>query len=338
MLLYYGAFITNGNFNLLWPTVQGQVFNSMLQHLLAGRFDVDPAAIGSEGFLRDGHVYAYFGIFCALIRVPLLAFKDGLATDITRLSCLVAICLAGTMKLRAALFVRRQCQPDPVSGSAFLLLAIYIIFGGAEVGYLKASLYQEVMLWAAALGTIFVYCAVRGIILAGFTPCLLISMALVAGLALLARVSTGMGLYTATGLLLAVLVVADAIGREESAGRRGFAGRLLTAILAWRVLVPAAILFGFVVATGFVNFSRWGNPTTFVDFSYYTYNSNFPDRLPRTHEYGLFNIARIPFALGWLFFVLYRMGASEARTVDFFSRRRRHECSTRRNCRQAASS
>jgi len=109
MLLYYGALLTSGKFNLFYPMSQGQVFNSMLRHLLAGGFDVDPAAIGKEGFLRDGHVYAYFGIFCALIRLPLLAFKNGATTDVTRLSCLIAICLAGIMKLRAALFVRRHC-------------------------------------------------------------------------------------------------------------------------------------------------------------------------------------------------------------------------------------
>src|ERR1035441_8288016 len=75
MFLYYGALITNGNFKLFWPTDEGLTFNSMLEHLLHGRFDVDPEAIGNEGFLRDGRVYAYQGVFCALIRLPLLAFK-----------------------------------------------------------------------------------------------------------------------------------------------------------------------------------------------------------------------------------------------------------------------
>ena len=111
MLLYYGALITKGDFNFLQRYPIGLTFNSMLEHLLHGQFDVDPEAVRKEGYLRDGRVYAYWGIFCALIRLPLLAFKSGLMTDVTVLSCLIAICLAGAMKLRAALFVRRYCQP-----------------------------------------------------------------------------------------------------------------------------------------------------------------------------------------------------------------------------------
>src|SRR5262249_17661214 len=160
-------------------------FNSMLEHLLHGHFDVDPEAVSEEGFLRDGRVYAYWGIFCAVIRLPLLAFKGGLMTDVTTLSCLIAICFAGAMKLRAALFVRRYYQAGPVSEWAFALLAIYIVLGGAQIGYLKATLYQEVVFWAAALGAAFIYCAIKGIILARFTPGLLSWMALFAGLALL---------------------------------------------------------------------------------------------------------------------------------------------------------
>src|SRR5207245_2360051 len=63
MVLYYGALVTNGNFNFLQREVGGLPFNSMLEHLLHGQFDVDPEAVGSEGFLRDGRVYAYWGIF-----------------------------------------------------------------------------------------------------------------------------------------------------------------------------------------------------------------------------------------------------------------------------------
>jgi hypothetical protein len=298
MLLYYGALITNGSFNFFQHEGIGLTFNSMLEHLLHGYFDVDPDAVGTDGFLRDGRVYGYFGIFCAVIRLPLLAFKGGLMTDVTRLSCLIAICLAGAMKLRAALFVQRYSQPSPVSEWAFALLAIYIVLGGAQVGYLRATIYQEVILWAAALGAAFVYCAVKGIILARFTPGLLSWMALLAGLALLTRVSTGLGLYAATGLLLLALIIDAAVG-NESVSRHSLAGRLLTATLSRQVLVPTMILIGFLVATGLVNFFRWGSPTTFADFSLDLKNEVFPDRIPRMYTYGLFNIARIPFGLGY---------------------------------------
>jgi hypothetical protein len=297
MLLYYGALITNGSFNFLQPEWIGLTFNSMLEHLLHGRFDVDPEAVSNEGFLRDGRVYAYWGIFCAVIRLPLLAFKGGLITDVTRLSCLIAICFAGAMKLRAALFVRRYCQPGPVSEWAFALLAIY----------------QEVVLWAAALGAAFVYCAIKGIILARFTPGLLSWMALLAGLALVTRVSTGLGLYAATGLLLLALIIDAAVGNESC--RRSLAGRLLTTTLSRQVLVPTAILVGFLVATGLVNFFRWGSPTTFADHSLYLMNGLSPDRLPRMYTYGLFNIARIPFSLGYYFAPIWMFEGTDGKLL-----------------------
>src|SRR5262245_24938672 len=83
MVLYYGALITNGSFNFIHPEFIGLTFNSMLEHLLHGHFDVDPEAVGIEGFQRGGRMYAYWGIFCAVIRLPLLAFKGGLTTDVT---------------------------------------------------------------------------------------------------------------------------------------------------------------------------------------------------------------------------------------------------------------
>jgi hypothetical protein len=306
MLLYYGALITNGNFHFFHPTRNGLTFNSMIEHLLAGRFDVDPETVGNEGFLRNGHVYAYWGIFCAVIRLPLLAFKGGSATDVTTASCLIAVCLTGIMKIRTALFVRRFCQPGPLCESVFLLLLIYIVLGGAQVGYLRVSIYQEVVFWAAAMASGFVYCAVRGVILGRFTLGLLAVMALLAALALLNRVSTGMGLYAATGLLLAVLVVGDA-----RADNHPLAGRLLSALLSRRVVAACAILLAGVVLTGAVNYFRWGNPATFADFSLYLFNRLYPDRLARTAEYGLFNIARIPFGLVYYFVPIWVLQAPD---------------------------
>ena len=61
----------------------------MLAHLLHGEFFVDPNTIGDEGFLRNGHVYAYWGIWCALLRLPLWLVRR-LDLDITTWSCLTA--------------------------------------------------------------------------------------------------------------------------------------------------------------------------------------------------------------------------------------------------------
>src|SRR6185437_445014 len=106
---YYALLLTAfGSVGLFAPVTYGLNFNSMLMHLLRGRFDVDPAAIGYEGFLRNGAVYSYFGVFPALLRAPLLPLRDFAAIDVTRLSCLLAATLMGLFKALSALVVWRN--------------------------------------------------------------------------------------------------------------------------------------------------------------------------------------------------------------------------------------
>jgi hypothetical protein len=298
MIVYYGAYLTNFTFDFTFAVDHGLTFNSMLEHLVHGRFDVDPDVVRDEGFQRGGRVYAYWGIFGALIRLPLFAFRNGMELDVTRLSCLVAVSLAGAMTLRTALFVRRYCSPAPASDAAFTMFTTYVVFGGAQVGYLEATIYQEVVFWAAAIGAAFVYCAVKGLLLNRFSTGLLNWMALLCGLGLLTRVSTGMGLYAAEGLLLAALIIEAGINGESS---RALAGRVAAVILSPRILLPAAILAGFVVVTGVINYFRWGSPTSFADYSTYITYKMYPDRTASMDLFGLFNLVRVPFGLGYYF-------------------------------------
>src|SRR5580704_17091293 len=93
---YYAFLLTAGVSGLLSPASHGLTFNSMLLHLLHGRFDVDPATIGDEGYLRNGAVYAYFGIFPALFRAAFLSLPNFRQIDFTRLACLIAaVAMAG---------------------------------------------------------------------------------------------------------------------------------------------------------------------------------------------------------------------------------------------------
>jgi hypothetical protein len=56
------------------------------------------------------------------------------------------------------------------------------------------------------------------------------------------------------------------------------------------------------VVAGVVNFFRWGSPATFADFTLYIMNRGVSGGgIAPTHPYGLFNIARIPFGLGYFF-------------------------------------
>jgi hypothetical protein len=314
MVVYYGAVLTNFTYDFFHPTEFGLTFNSMLQHLLHGRFDVDPQAVGKEGFARGGRVYAYWGIFCALIRAPLLAIRGGLASDVTTLSCLVAVTLAGAFKLNAVLFLRRYTAPHPASELLFALLVAYVVLGGAQVAYLKVSIFQEVVFWAVALAAAFVFCCVRGIITDSFSTRLLLQMAALAGLALLTRVSTGLGLCLATGLLLIVLLIARPTPQQSNTGESGHSG-LLQKLRSARIMLPVAVLIVFVGLAGIVNYQRWGDPAKFADYSRYVSNGLYPDRVTRTAQYGLFNFARVPFGLGYFFLPLWVLRGADGKLL-----------------------
>jgi hypothetical protein len=307
MLLYFGVILDDAGFRALRWLPQNLTFNSMLDHLLRGQFDVDPRTIGDEGFVRDGHVYSYFGIWCALVRLPLRVLHL-MKVDFTPWSCLLAVCLATMAKIRTVLFLRKQSSSIPASTRpastrakdwAYGLMLLYVVLGGSAVAYLRASIYQEVVFWAVAFGAVFIYFSIKGIVLRQYSVNTLSWMALVAGLALLTRVSTGLGLYLAFGLLMLVLVGQDVRGGSKEHMSQGSA--LRRAILSRRTLVPVAILALLVVATGTVNFFRWGNPATFVNYKLHLMNGYYPDRPVRARLYGFFNVSRIPFGLMYYF-------------------------------------
>ena len=91
--LYYTFLIAGHSFELFGPTELGMSFNSMLEHLQRGQFDIDPQAIRFEGYVHNGKTYSYFGILPALLRLPLYAVGYLKRYDVTRLYCAIAATL-----------------------------------------------------------------------------------------------------------------------------------------------------------------------------------------------------------------------------------------------------
>ena len=298
MLFWYGILLHLSSFGPKWNLT----FNSMLSHLLHGRFDVDPGIVGLEGFLRNGHVYAYWGIWGALLRLPLWLIGR-MNFDMTVWSCLAAVCLAAMAKVRTVLLLRRHGAQDQTARHATGMMLAYIVLGGSEIGYLKVSIYQEVVFWAVAFAAVFVYFAVKGIVLRCFDQGTLNAMALCAGLALLTRVSTAIGLFLALGFLLIVLSWTPESAPATPDRQAIPAG--LKAFFQRRFLLPLGVLGLSVLVTGAVNEARWGNPLTFADFKYYLMNADFPDRISRDAVYGMFHLSRIPFGLLYYFFPVW---------------------------------
>jgi hypothetical protein len=282
----YDAVLLSAGGGLFGPVTHGLVFNDMLTHLLQGRFDVDPPTIGDEGYLRDGAVYSYFGILPALVRLIVLPFPGFATTDFTRVGCLAAVALMSGFKLLTAATVARRIGTERAPILLPLMFAA-ILLSGVQIEFLRPSIFQEVVLWAGACAAAFIYLAVRGWLdEAGFTPRLMAAMALVAGLCLLARVSTALGLYLAFAGLWLVLV-----WRDRS---------------LWRAYAPAlVILVLFAVVTGTINIARWGDPLIFMDLNRALILARFPERLARVRTYGQFNLIRLPFGLSYYFAPLW---------------------------------
>lgn len=260
----------------------GLAFNSMAEHLLAGRFDVDPDAIGSEGFDIGDRSVSYFGIFCALIRVPLVLLPGFARTDVTWWSSLIAIWIAVWFQVHTIFLVWTRSSPPKQHWLGAALL-ISVILGGQHIPFLRPSIYQEIINWAFAQSMAFIWLTIRGFTSErGFDRQIFCLMAVCAGLALLTRVSFGIGLYAALGLLF--------LAR----------GRVRT----W--VVPATILLAFVVMTGVVNEGRWGDPFTFADYSRYDLSQDVaPERLGHLAAYGVFHPARIWLGLSYYFFPVW---------------------------------
>ncbi len=306
MAIWYGSMLWFSSGPAAHRSAVDLTFNSMLDHLLHGRFDVDPRIVGAEGYLCNGRVYAYWGVWCALLRLPLWIFHR-MDVDMTTWSCLAAVCVAATAKLRTVLLFERHAPQGPAAKWATDLMRVYILIGGSEIAYLRSNIYQEIVLWGAAFGAIFVYFAVKGLISRQFESSTLGWMALCAGLALLTRVSFGIGLILALSLLIVVLLHQSI---TATPGRRPMIQRWKHAVLDCHIVLPLGILAVSIALAGAVNYFRFGHPATFVDFNIYIGNKYWPDRPLREAAYGLFNLRRIPFGLLYYFFPVWALQTS----------------------------
>ena len=299
----------DGSLNLfkpIEPSARGMAFNSMLEHLRHGEFDVDPAAIGFEGVVRDGKTYTYFGIFPALLRLPLLLTGALARLDVTRLYCALAATVALCFKLASVALINDKLPKSRLQAIAFFVIVLSLLLGGAQIQFLKGSIFQETIEWAGAIAAAFVYCAVRGLIAKReFSTGLIAVMASLAGLALLTRVSTALGLYVATGLLVLVLAWPAAGPLRPAAAVRP---RLGEHAHRRRARHPS----GFVTLCGIVNYQRWGDPLKFLPLACITYMTE-PGRLARLEAYGVQHTA----AMVRILYYFFRFGRSFARTGNF---------------------
>lgn len=303
-MLAYAVLLTNGHLvrgpsALIARSAPGLdlTFNSMARQLLLGRFDVDPEYVAYEGFFSHGSVVAYWGIALALLRLPLAFIPGGLDLDVTAASMWLAVSIAAAANLKTLRLIYRRTTGAPIGGLRYWALVLTILFSGPQVEFLSRSIYQEVCLWALALGAVFVYLAISGLLRGAFSRRELLLMAGMAGLALLVRVSTGIGLYASLGALL--LCTAFQPAQPAAPGGRG------RRLLSLSVSGPLSILLAFAAATAIVNYERWGDPLVFADYHAYILNVQYPQRMAPLDHYGLFNVERLPWSLAYYLFPVW---------------------------------
>ena len=309
-MLAYAVMLTNGHLvrgpsALIARSAPGLdlTFNSMARQLLLGRFDVDPEVVAYEGFSVHGSIVAYWGIALALLRLPLALIPGGLDLDVTAASMWLAVSIAAAINLKTLRLIYRRTTGAATGGLRYWALVLTMLFSGPQIEFLSRSIYQEVCLWALALGAVFVYLAASGLVRGVFSRRELLLMAFMAGLALLVRVSTGIGLYASVGALLFVLVFQRA--RPTTPG--GWASRLGSLPL----FAPLSILLAFAGATALVNYERWGDPLVFANYHAYLLNIQYPQRMAPLDRYGLFTVARLPWSLAYYLFPVWVLRDAE---------------------------
>jgi hypothetical protein len=292
--LWCVALLTDFHFQMWHPELRGQIFNDMLVRLLHLDPTISRDVVGFEAFTRNGHTYTYFGILPALLRLPawLLGALNGV--EYGRWSCAAALLVLLALLLRTLDMVEAQMPPAHRLTSMQWAMRVVILLSGPQIFLLSTgSVYNEALFWTSALAAAFNLMAVR-VIGGGSRPNIatLAGMALVAGLALLARPSIGVALGIATGLLL----LREAIAALSDARRLK---RLL------KLLAPVAILVAFGLVAATVNYARWGNPFTFADNTKYDAILRMPGGPELLRDYGDLSLTRV-----WFSFLYYTTGVA----------------------------
>lgn len=299
----YATALTSAKFDFFFPKEYGLVFNSMLEHMLQGRFDIDPAIVGYEGYLRDGLTYSYWGIFCAFLRLPLLLVPDGLHLDVTVLSCWIGASVAAATKIHGLFWLRRHAPQTRHAGWLFVALLACFAAAGPLVANLAPTIYSEPLFWAYAFAAMFVVGAVQGFVLGRFSAARLALLALFAGLCLITRTSTGLGLYCALAVLLLSRLAALLRARGVAA--------VVDPALVW----PALVSLAFVVVTAIVNNGRWGSPLTGQDLSGYVMLHKMTEGVGVFARHGMMSLHRIPLALGYYFVPIWPLRGADGNLI-----------------------
>jgi hypothetical protein len=285
-IFWYLGLITNFDFNVFTSEPFGRVFNQMLQRLLSGRFDIDFDVIRGEGYLHNGQLVSYFGVFPALLRLPFAAFVDLDRISLSRISCLLGLCVCAFVQLQMLWTAHQMLDKRHRHLWLWGAFAVALLLTGPQLTLtFSAFVYNEPIIWAAACAMLF-SCVVLGELQkpthSAHKNYLL---AVLVGISFLCRPTTGIGLLVAFGVVIAHFEWRLRRARKLVPRPPDFG--------ASSTLISVAILFVFGIFVAWIDFSRFGNIFTFNNPQENLIVMSDPRRMKVAAEHGLFEFVRL---------------------------------------------
>ncbi len=303
-VLVFGWFLTLGRPNLVQYRGFGEVFDLQARALLQGRLSLPAGSLGFEGFLVDGKTYAYFGVFPALLRIPLFLVTDHFDGRLSAASMLIAYVIALWSAVAVVRRVRALLRPGQAwtrTGLVVAGLLLAVVGIGSNLLFLASGawVYHEASLWGAAA------------VLASFAATLrfldrgrmrsIVAAGLWAAVAWTSRGSVGLAPSAVLGLLglahltghrwLSVLAPPPSTRGRRGAGEPGVWPRdFRRAAVLLVASVAGALVFGTI------NAAKFGSPTSLpMDKQVASFNP-WPDRARALEVYdgSLFSTKLIP--------------------------------------------
>ncbi len=154
-LVVFGWFLTLGRPDLAQYRGFGEVFDLQARAFMHGRLAVPDNSLGFEGFVIGGKTYAYFGIFPALVRMPVFLLTDRFDGRLSGLSMLAAYLIAlwsAVQVLRRVRAFLRPAAPWTRTGLVVSGLLLAVMGVGSNLLFLASGawVYHEASLWGAA--------------------------------------------------------------------------------------------------------------------------------------------------------------------------------------------
>lgn len=289
------------------------IYNYYFLSLIEGRFDVPLRVVTLEGhYTPDGTAYVYQGVAPVLTRLLAWPFVDLETVPVAGWSIWLFTCL-GNVALQVAgtqLVLRAPQLPAPAWMLSLGIGLMVWLCGPGLVLIANHSYYHEPLSIAyfCAAGSVLLYTGV--VFLGAELRRALLPLALLAGLAVLARPHVAVGLYAGVAALMALHLWR--VRRPAAIGP---------------LLVPGAVLLGFGLTFLAVNALRFGDPLTMFGaneaaaveygFTYWGVHSADTARIAAFLEHGTFNLGRVlPNAMLYLVDLPWGYLTGEPRNIE----------------------